>query len=166
MGGSSSGVAAFTMAWFRPDLFRRVVAYSPTFVNQQWPHDPALPGGAWQYHSPWAGVPSPELAVQGFAGVVDRHVPPRAPLVLAVPRKPIRFWFAVGDRDLLHPIPAMVDGMHDWVIAAGNMAKVLAAQGYEYQFVFSRDADHVDGPTQAQTLPAALEWVWHGYEPA
>ena len=27
--------AALSMAWFRPDLFRRVMAYSGTFVDQQ-----------------------------------------------------------------------------------------------------------------------------------
>ena len=43
MGISSSGAAAFTMAWFHPELYHRVLAYSPTMVNQQWPHDPALP---------------------------------------------------------------------------------------------------------------------------
>jgi enterochelin esterase family protein len=35
MGGSSGGCAAFTMAWFRPDLFRKVLTYSGTYVNQQ-----------------------------------------------------------------------------------------------------------------------------------
>ena len=50
MGFSSSGSAAFTMAWFHPELYHRVLAYSPTMVNQQWPHDPALPGGAWEFH--------------------------------------------------------------------------------------------------------------------
>jgi hypothetical protein len=35
MGGSSGGSAAFTMAWFRPDLFRKVLTYSGTYVNQQ-----------------------------------------------------------------------------------------------------------------------------------
>jgi S-formylglutathione hydrolase FrmB len=34
MGLSSSGAAAFTMAWFHPELYRRVLAYSPTMVNQ------------------------------------------------------------------------------------------------------------------------------------
>jgi hypothetical protein len=43
------------------------------------------------------------------------------------------------------------------------MAKALAAKDYHYQFVFSRNASHVDGPTVAQTLPEALEWVWNGY---
>jgi enterochelin esterase-like enzyme len=46
MGISSSGSAAFTMAWFHPELYHRVLTYSPTVVNQQWPHNPALPGGA------------------------------------------------------------------------------------------------------------------------
>jgi hypothetical protein len=46
MGISSSGAAAFTMAWFHPELYHRVLAYSPTVVNQEWPHNPALPGGA------------------------------------------------------------------------------------------------------------------------
>jgi enterochelin esterase-like enzyme len=55
MGFSSSGGAAFSMAWFHPELYHRVLAYSPTMVNQQWPHSTALRGGAWEYHSPWAG---------------------------------------------------------------------------------------------------------------
>src|SRR6202020_3203476 len=33
MGISSSGSGAFTMAWFHPELYRRVVTYSPTVVN-------------------------------------------------------------------------------------------------------------------------------------
>ncbi len=30
--------------------------------------------------------------------------------------------------------------MHDWVLANENMARVLAAKGYHYQFVFARNA--------------------------
>lgn len=163
MGISSSGAAAFTMAWFRPDLYRRVLAYSPTFVNQQWPHDPSLPGGAWEYHSPWAGPARPNLAARGFSTPVPTDMPTGSPLVLNSPRKPIRFWFEAGDQDLFYPIGPMADGMHDWVLANENMAKVLAAKGYRYQFVFAHNARHVDGPTVLQTLPTALEWVWAGY---
>src|SRR4051812_48401451 len=50
MGGSSGGIAAFSMAWYHNDLYHRVLAYSITAVNQQWPHDAAMPGGAWEYH--------------------------------------------------------------------------------------------------------------------
>src|SRR5262249_49469291 len=126
MGLSSSGAAAFTMAWFYPDLYHRVLAFSPTMVNQQWPHDPALHGGAWEYHSAWAGA-------AGSDG-------PGAPLIASAPTKPIRFWFMVGDQDLFYPNPVMADGMHDWTLSNELMAKVLAAKGYHYQFVFVRNA--------------------------
>ena len=68
----------------------------------------------------------------------------------------------VGDRDLLNP-NAMRDNMHDWVLANENMAKVLAAKGYHYQFVFARNAVHVDGAVRAQTMPDALEYLWQDY---
>ncbi len=35
MGCSSGGAAALTIGWFRPDLFRRLITYSGTFVDQQ-----------------------------------------------------------------------------------------------------------------------------------
>lgn len=67
MGGSASGEAVFTMAWFHPELFGKVLAYSPTFTNQQWPHNPNLPGGAWEYHSRYAGpLPNPLLETEGL----------------------------------------------------------------------------------------------------
>lgn len=162
MGISSSGAAAFTMAWFRPDLYRRVLAYSPTMVNQQWPHDPALPGGAWQYHSNWAGPPVPALSVAGIH-VTKSGAASAAPLISGAPVKPIRVWFEVGDQDLFYPLPSLPDGMHDWVLADERLARVLGEKGYHYQFIFARNARHVDKPTLAQTLPEALEWVWKGY---
>ena len=57
----------------------------------------------------------------------------------------------------------MRDGMHDWVLANENMARVLAAKGYHYQFVFAKNAGHVDRFARSQTLPEALEYVWQGY---
>ena len=50
MGCSSGGSCALIMAWYRPDLYRRVLTYSGTFVNQQWPHNPETPHGAWEFH--------------------------------------------------------------------------------------------------------------------
>jgi hypothetical protein len=68
------------MAWFYPDLYRPVLAYSPTMVNQQWPYDPSLRGGAWEYHSTWAGlVPGrPEPALNVKLGVVSSATEPPA----------------------------------------------------------------------------------------
>jgi hypothetical protein len=135
MGGSSGGSAALAMAWYRNDLYHRVLAYSITAINQQWPHDPRTPGGAWDFH--------------------------RA-IIPGSPAKPIRIWLEVGDRDFLNP-NVMRDEMHDWVLASENMARVLAAKGYHYQFTFARNAGHVDLATKRQTLPEALEYVWRGY---
>ena len=135
MGGSSGGSCALIMAWYRPDLYRRVLTYSGTNVNQQWPYNPQTPHGAWEFHE---------------------HLIPDNPA------KPLRIWMEVGDRDLFNP-NVMRDNMHDWVVANENMAKVLAAKGYHYQFVFARNAGHVDRAVKQQTLPEALQYVWQGY---
>jgi predicted alpha/beta superfamily hydrolase len=138
MGGSSGGSCALIMAWYHPELYHRVLTYSLTAVNQQWPPNAETPHGAWEFHE---------------------HLIPNNPA------RPIRIWMEVGDKDLFNP-NAMRDGMHDWVVANENMAKVLAAKGYHYQFVFARNAGHVDGRVKQQTLPEALEWLWHDYQPA
>jgi len=135
MGGSSGGACALIMAWYHPELYHRVLTYSGTFINQQWPYNPKTPHGAWEFHE---------------------H------LIADSPRKPLRIWMEVGDRDLFNP-NAMRDGMHDWVVANEDMAKVLAARGYRYQFVFARNAGHVDHAVKRQTLAEALEYVWQGY---
>jgi hypothetical protein len=46
------------------------------------------------------------------------------------------------------------------------MASVLAEKGYRYQFVFARNAGHVDRAIREQTLPEAQEYVWQGYRPS
>jgi iron(III)-enterobactin esterase len=135
MGGSSGGSCALIMAWYHPELYHRVLTYSGTYVNQQWPYDARTPHGAWEFH---------EHLIPGNAA------------------KPMRIWMEVGDRDLLNP-NVMRDNMHDWVVANENMAKVLAARGYHYQFVFARNAGHTDHAVKQQTLPEALEYVWQGY---
>jgi len=135
MGGSSGGSCALIMAWYHPELYHRVLTYSGTYVNQQWPPNPATPHGAWEFHE--------HLIPESFA-------------------KPLRLWLEVGDRDLLNP-NVMRDGMHDWVVANENMARVLAAKSYHYQFVFARNAGHTDRAVKQQTLPEALEWLWHDY---
>jgi enterochelin esterase-like enzyme len=135
MGGSSGGACALIMAWYHPELYHRVLSYSGTWINQQWPYNPATPHGAWEFHE---------------------HLIPNTPA------KPIRIWMEVGDRDLFNP-NAMRDNMHDWVVANEQMAKALAAKHYHYQFVFARNAGHVDNAVKQQTLPEALEYLWRGY---
>ena len=135
MGTSSGAAAAFTMAWYHPEWYRRVIGFSCTMVNQQWPFNPETPGGAWDYHET---------------------------LIPNSPRKPIRFWMHVSDGDLLNP-NVMRDGMHDWVEANHRMAAALKAKDYPYMYVFSLDSRHGDRRVRDQILPQALEWVWRGY---
>jgi enterochelin esterase-like enzyme len=134
-GNSSGGSCAMIMAWYHPELYHRVLVYSGTFINQQWPYDPKTPHGAWEFHE---------------------H------LIPGNPAKPIRIWMEVGDRDLYNP-NVMRDNMHDWVLANERMASMLADKGYHYQFVFARNAVHVDRALRQQTLAEALEYVWQGY---
>ena len=137
MGCSSGAAAAMSMAWYHPDLYHRVVSYSGTFVNQQWPYNPQTPGGAWEYHKS---------------------------LVPKSPRKPLRIWMHVSDTDLYNP-NIMRDEMHDWVVANEKMATALADKKYPYQFVFTRNSRHCDRAVKLQTYPLALEYIWQGYKP-
>ena len=136
MGNSSGASAALSMAWYRTDLYHRVVSWSGTFVNQQWPFNPETPDGAWGYH---------------------KTIIPNSP------RKPIRIWMGVGDYDLLNP-NVMRDEMHDWVKANHEMAKVLKAKGYAYQYLFAIKNGHGMRPCKTEYMAHAIEWVWRDYK--
>jgi enterochelin esterase family protein len=131
LGVSSGAACAFTMAWFHPDRWRRVLSYSGTYVNQQSPPDPATPRGAWEYH---------------------------ATLIPAAARKPLRLWLEVGDHDLHADDPE--ETWHNWPLANRRMAAALADKGYDYRFTLSRGGRHADPRVLDHTLPGALEWLW------
>jgi enterochelin esterase family protein len=134
MGGSSGAACAFTMAWFRADLYHRVLSYSGTFVDQQSPKNPDSPHGAWEYHE---------------------HLIPQSPA------KPLRIWLQVGDKD--NGYKRDEASLHNWVMANDRMAAALKAKGYHYRYVFCTGAGHVDRKAVNQTLPEALLWLWQGY---
>ena len=136
MGGSSGGAAAFTMGWFRPDLYRRILTYSGTYVNQQSPFNPVSPQGAWGYHAYW---------------------------IPASPPKPLRLWLEVSENDNGSKLDEA--SLHNWVMANQRMAAALKAKGYTYRYVFAEAAGHTDGKVTRQTLPGALKWLWEGYTP-
>ncbi len=137
MGGSSGAAAAFTMAWFHPEWYRRVLSYSGTFTNNQSPENPDSPHGAWEYHENFLGKSA---------------------------RKPLRIWMHVSQND--NGATATAGAMRNWVIANQRMAGVLKTKGYAYQFVYSLDSGHTDRNVIAATMPQALEWLWQGYKPA
>ena len=125
---------AFTMAWFHPELYRKVLSYSGTFVAQESPDNPKSPHGAWEYHE--------HFIPQGEA-------------------KPLRVWLQVGENDIGSKRDEA--SYHNWVMANRRMAAALKAKGYHYQFVYCLAAGHVDRKAVAQTLPDALAWLWQGY---
>ena len=134
VGGSSGAAAAFTMAWFHPERYHKVLSYSGTFVNQAWPPDPKTPRGGWEYHD---------------------H------LIAQAPKKPIRVWMEVGEKDNRFDVPE--NTWHNWPLANNRMAAVFKKKGYDYRYVFALGAGHVDNRVVMQTLPSALEWLWRDY---
>lgn len=140
MGCSSGGAAAFTMAWFRPDLFRRAITYSGTFVAQQnagQPESPSYPLGAWEYHS--------------SLNLIGNTAPPL----------PLRVFLNVNGMDNGYDAPE--NGYHNWVLANQHMAAALGAKSYHYRFVTAEGIGHCDARAWQSTLADTLVWAWAGY---
>lgn len=140
MGCSSGGAAAMSMAWFRPDLFRRVAAYSGTFVDQQdddAPEERLFPYGAWEYHSSMRLIQTSE-------------------------KKPLRIFTHVSENDLRANDPEGTQ--RNWVMAGRRTAAALGAKGYEHRFVFSKATGHCDRRVFEQTLADTLVWLWRGHQ--
>jgi enterochelin esterase-like enzyme len=131
-GGSSGGAVSLTMAWFKPELYHRVLTYSGTYTDLQ--HGPDAPHGAWEY--------------------LEHFIPDS-------PAKPLRVWMEVAQNDIGANSPS--SNHRNWVIANERMAAVVKAKGYHYQFVYAKNAGHVDAKVINQTLPQALEFLWKGY---
>jgi len=139
IGCSSGGAAALSMGWFRPDLFRRIVAYSGTFVAQQdddAPEQAQYPHGAWDYHS--------ELK-----------------LIEKSEQKPLRIFTHVSENDIRNKDPE--ETYHNWVTAGRRTSAALTAKGYHHRFVFSKATGHCDGKVFNQTLADTLVWIWRGW---
>ena len=140
MGCSSGGAAALTMGWFRPDLFRRLVTYSGTFVDQQdddAPEESVYPLGAWEYHSGKKLIEKSE-------------------------KKPLRIFIHVSESDNGHKDPEST--YHNWVMANERTAAALKAKEYEYRYLFSLNSKHCDRGVYGHTLADTLVWAWKGYE--
>ena len=139
IGCSSGGAAALSMGWFRPDLFRRLIAYSGTFVDQQdddAAEEAKYPLGAWEYHSSMKLIETNE-------------------------KKPLRIFTHVSENDLR---PKDAEGTHhNWVMAGDRTATALAAKGYHHRYVFSLATGHCDRRVFEQTLADTLVWIWRGY---
>jgi enterochelin esterase family protein len=145
LGCSSGGAAAFTMAWFRPDLFSRVIAYSATLVAQQDPKAPETamyPHGAWDYHSDLELIKNDKTGRE----------------------KMLRIFHNANEND--NGATAAESGRHNWLMAGTRTAAALKAKGFHYKYVEGLGQGHCAGQVQSATLADALVWVWRGYQPA
>ena len=141
LGCSSGGAAAFTMGWFRPDLFSRVIGYSTTLVAQQdtkAPESKMYPLGAWDYHS------DKEIIKNDTTGL----------------EKKLRIFINANENDLDN------GANHHWLQANQLTAAALKAKGFHYKFIEGLGKGHCDGSVRYSTLADALVWVWRGYVPA
>lgn len=141
IGCSSGAAAAFTMGWFRPNLFRRIISYSGTLVDQQ--DDDALeeakyPLGAWEYHS-------------GMKLIENSK------------KKPLRIFIHVSEND--NHANDLEETYHNWVMANDRTAAALKSKGYDYRYVFSLNTKHCDTKVFEQTIADALLWIWKDYNP-
>jgi enterochelin esterase-like enzyme len=139
MGSSSGGAAAFTMGWFRPDLYHRILTYSGSFVALG--ATAAYPHGAWEYHE--------HLIAESAA-------------------EPLRVFLEAAQNDntvanVTHGLNPALSGFYGWLQANMNMAAALKAKGYHYRYIYAAGAGHADSNVIAQTLPEELTWLWRGY---
>ena len=137
MGGSSGGSCALIMAWYHPELYHRVLTYSGTFINQQWPHDARMPHGAWEFHEhliPESPAKPTNLDGSGRPGSVQSECDARRHARLGSSQR-----------------------------ADGEGAR---RQGLSLPIRICRNAGHVDRAVKQQTLPEALEYLWQGYPSA
>jgi enterochelin esterase-like enzyme len=144
IGCSAGGEVSFTMGWFRPDLFGRVIGYSTTLVSMQNPKLPEAaiyPEGAWDYHS------DKQLIQNDATGR----------------EKLLRIFINVNQNDIGATRPE--SGKLNWVIANQRTAAALKVKGYHYKFVYGLGEGHCSPSVRNATLADALIWVWRGYQP-
>jgi iron(III)-enterobactin esterase len=135
MGCSSGGAAALTMAWFHPELYRRVITYSGTFVDQQdddAAEEATYPHGAWDYHSELELIKNSEM-------------------------KPLRVFLHVSDDDL------SFGPFHNWPVANQNTFDAFTAKGNHTRFIYAKGAGHCDDKVFDETVADSLVWAWRGY---
>ena len=123
------------MAWYRPDKWCRVGTWSGSFCNLQYPFNPEIPNGGWDYHS--------------NKKIVENDTSDRSDL---------RVWLVSCENDFGTDVAA--DCMFNWTAANSRMAEALKAKKITCHLTHCLDAVHVDVKAFSQTFPSALEWLW------
>jgi enterochelin esterase-like enzyme len=144
IGCSAGGEVSFTMGWFRPDLFGRIIGYSTTLVSMQNPKLPEAalyPEGAWDYHSDKQLIQNDTMHRE----------------------KLLRVFINVNENDI--GSTRAESTKQNWVMANQRTAAALKSKGFHYKFVTGLGQGHCSPSVRSQTLADALMWVWRGYQP-
>lgn len=141
IGGTSSGaICAFTVAWRRPDQFRKVVSFIGSYVSIGFREPSDATGGQW--------IPGG----QDYPALIRRS-----------PIRPLRIFFQDGSNDLDNE-------WGDWFLANQQMVKALhyanatadrrgdTGPRYAERHVWT-DGRHAD-EHGGKLLPDALRWLW------
>jgi len=141
IGGTSSGaICAFTVAWHRPDQFRKVISFIGSYTSIGFRE------------------PSPENGQQWIPGGQDYPA-----LIRRSPIRPLRIFFQDGSNDLDNE-------WGDWFLANQQMVKAIqyanrvadergdAGPRYVEKHVWT-DGGHSD-QHGGSMLPGALRWLW------
>jgi enterochelin esterase family protein len=132
-GNSSGGICAFTVAWERPDAFRKVISHIGSFTN--------IRGG--YIYPPLIRKTKPEVAK-------NHYNTPELQKVLESRRK-IRVFLQDGKNDLDNQFG-------NWPLANQDMAAALSFAGWEHQFVMGEGTHN--GKHGAAIFPDTLRWLW------
>lgn len=132
-GGSSGGICAFTVAWERPDAFRKVISHIGSFTN--------IRGG---YIYP-ALIRKTKLEV-----AKNTYNTPELQKLLESRRK-IRVFLQDGKNDLDNQFG-------NWPLANQDMAAALKFADWNYQFVLGEGTHN--GKHGASLFPDTLRWLW------
>lgn len=138
MGASSGGSCAFTAAWHRNDLFRRVISFVGSFCDFR-------PLGDYPRYGK-----SHTMEGDDFGPWKTAHDYP-ALIRKTEPRKQLRVFLQDGVNDL-------DNRLGNWFLNNQRMAAALAYAGYPYRFVAGKGM-HSKRHGMA-ILPEIMEWIW------
>ena len=132
-GGSSGGICAFTVAWERPDAFRKVVSHIGSFTN--------IRGGY--------GYP-PAIRKTKLENAGEIYNTPELKKLLESRRK-IRVFLQDGRNDLDNQFG-------NWPLANQEMGAALKFAGWDYDFKFGEGTHNAKHG--AAIFPDTMRWLW------
>lgn len=132
-GNSSGGICAFTVAWERPDMFRKVVSHIGSFTNIR---------GGYIYPANIRKT-KPDVAGQFYTTPEQKKQ--------LEERRAIRVFLQDGKNDLDNQFG-------NWPLANQDMAAALKFADWDYQLVLGEGTHN--GKHGTMLFPDTMRWLW------